>query len=108
MLDEPVQDHQLGRGGAEIGAQPIAHLTGSTNEFYLREWFRKNKLDITKSQLVSVPVENMPITIVQGQVDAIAPIIAVPTTAGTGSESRSAASCCRRPSPPWPRVRRPS
>ena len=51
----------------------IAHLTGSTNEFYLREWFRKNKLDITKSQLVSVPVENMPITIVQGQVDAIAP-----------------------------------
>jgi NitT/TauT family transport system substrate-binding protein len=51
----------------------IAHLTGSTNEVYLREWFRKNKLDITKSQLVSVPVENMPITIVQGQVDAIAP-----------------------------------
>ncbi len=51
----------------------IAHLTGSTNEFYLREWFRAHKLDITKSQLVSVPVENMPITIVQGQVDAIAP-----------------------------------
>jgi len=39
----------------------------------LREWFRKRKLDITKSQLVSVPVENMPITITQGLVDAIAP-----------------------------------
>ena len=51
----------------------IAHLTGSTNEVYLREWFRKNKLDISKSQLVSVPVENMPITISQGLVDAIAP-----------------------------------
>jgi ABC-type nitrate/sulfonate/bicarbonate transport system substrate-binding protein len=51
----------------------IAHLSGSTNEFYLREWFRKHKLDITKSQLVSVPVENMPITLVQGQVDAVAP-----------------------------------
>jgi ABC-type nitrate/sulfonate/bicarbonate transport system substrate-binding protein len=51
----------------------IAHLAGSTNEFYLREWFRKHKLDITKSQLVSVPVENMPITITQGQVDAVVP-----------------------------------
>ncbi|HEY2135435.1 MAG TPA: ABC transporter substrate-binding protein [Xanthobacteraceae bacterium] len=51
----------------------IAHLSGSTNEFYMREWFRKHNVDISKSQLVSVPVENMPITIVQGQVDAIAP-----------------------------------
>jgi len=51
----------------------IAHLTGSTNEVYLREWFRRNKLDITKSELVSVPVENMPITITQGLVDAVAP-----------------------------------
>src|SRR5439155_6946119 len=51
----------------------IAHLTGSTNEVYLREWFKKHKLDIAKSQLVSVPVENMPITISQGLVDAIAP-----------------------------------
>jgi ABC-type nitrate/sulfonate/bicarbonate transport system substrate-binding protein len=50
----------------------IAHLTGSTNEVYLREWFKKNHLDITKSQLVSVPVENMPITITQGLVDAVA------------------------------------
>jgi len=51
----------------------IGHLTGSTNEVYLREWFRRNKLDIAKSQLVSVPVENMPITITQGLVDAVAP-----------------------------------
>jgi NitT/TauT family transport system substrate-binding protein/sulfonate transport system substrate-binding protein len=51
----------------------IAHLTGTTNEVYLREWFKRNKLDIGKSQLVSVPVENMPITIAQGLVDAIAP-----------------------------------
>ena len=51
----------------------IAHLTGSTNEVYLKEWFRKHKLEISKSQLVSVPVENMPITISQGLVDAVAP-----------------------------------
>jgi ABC-type nitrate/sulfonate/bicarbonate transport system substrate-binding protein len=51
----------------------IAHLTGSTNEVYLREWFKRHKLDISKSQLVSVPVENMPITIQQGLVDAVAP-----------------------------------
>src|SRR5262249_31873623 len=51
----------------------IAHLTGSTNEVYLRAWFKKHGLDIGKSQLVSVPVENMPITITQGLVDAVAP-----------------------------------
>lgn len=51
----------------------IAHLTGTTNEVYLREWFKKHKLDISKSQLVSVPVENMPITLQQGLVDAVAP-----------------------------------
>ncbi len=51
----------------------IAHLTGSTNEVYMREWLRKNGVDISKVQLVSVPVENMPITISQGLVDAIAP-----------------------------------
>jgi NitT/TauT family transport system substrate-binding protein len=51
----------------------IAHLTGSTNEVYLKEWFKKHKLDISKSQLVSVPVENMPITIGQGLVDAVVP-----------------------------------
>jgi NitT/TauT family transport system substrate-binding protein/sulfonate transport system substrate-binding protein len=51
----------------------IAHLTGSTNEVYLREWFHRNNLDIAKSQLVSVPVENMPITLQQGLVDAAAP-----------------------------------
>jgi NitT/TauT family transport system substrate-binding protein len=51
----------------------IAHLTGSTNEVYLREWFKRHKLDISKSQLVSVPVENMPVTIGQGLVDAVVP-----------------------------------
>ena len=50
----------------------IAHLTGSTNEVYLRAWFKKHHLDIGKSQLVSVPVENMPITLTQGLVDAVA------------------------------------
>jgi ABC-type nitrate/sulfonate/bicarbonate transport system substrate-binding protein len=51
----------------------IAMLKGTTNEVYLREWFKKHKLDISKSELASVPVENMPITIRQGLVDAIAP-----------------------------------
>jgi len=51
----------------------IAHLADSTNEVYLREWFLKNKVDISKSRLVSVPVEDMPIAIVRGRVDAIVP-----------------------------------
>lgn len=51
----------------------IGYLKGSTNDIYLRAWFKREKLDISKSELVNVPVENMPITLVQGQVDAIAP-----------------------------------
>jgi ABC-type nitrate/sulfonate/bicarbonate transport system substrate-binding protein len=51
----------------------IAVLTGTTNDVYVRAWFKKHKLDITKSTIVSVPVENMPITLQQGLVDAVAP-----------------------------------
>jgi len=51
----------------------IGYLKGSTNDVYLRAWFKREKLDITKSELVNVPVENMPITLAQGQVDAVAP-----------------------------------
>jgi NitT/TauT family transport system substrate-binding protein len=51
----------------------IGYLKGSTNDVYLRAWFKREKLDISKSELVNVPVENMPITLVQGQVDAVAP-----------------------------------
>ena len=51
----------------------IGYLKGSTNDVYLRAWFKREKLDITKSELVNVPVENMPITLVQGQVDAVVP-----------------------------------
>ena len=51
----------------------IGYLKGTTNDVYLRAWFKREKLDISKSELVNVPVENMPITVVQGQVDAIAP-----------------------------------
>jgi ABC-type nitrate/sulfonate/bicarbonate transport system substrate-binding protein len=51
----------------------IGYLKGSTNDVYLRSWFKREELDISKSQLVNVPVENMPITLAQGQVDAIAP-----------------------------------
>jgi ABC-type nitrate/sulfonate/bicarbonate transport system substrate-binding protein len=51
----------------------IAYLAGSTNDVYLRAWFKKHGADITKSTLVSVPVANMPITISQGLVDAVVP-----------------------------------
>jgi ABC-type nitrate/sulfonate/bicarbonate transport system substrate-binding protein len=54
-------------------AREIGYLRGSTNDVYLRQWFKREKLDISKSELVNVPVENMPITLAQGQVDAIAP-----------------------------------
>jgi NitT/TauT family transport system substrate-binding protein len=51
----------------------IAYLRGSTNDVYLRMWFHKHKLDISKSQLLNVPVADMPITLTQGLADAIAP-----------------------------------
>jgi ABC-type nitrate/sulfonate/bicarbonate transport system substrate-binding protein len=51
----------------------IGYLKGSTNDVYLRQWFKREGLDISKSELLNVPVENMPITLVQGQVDAIVP-----------------------------------
>jgi NitT/TauT family transport system substrate-binding protein len=51
----------------------IGYLRGSTNDVYLRAWFKREKLDIGKSELVNVPVENMPITLAQGQVDAVVP-----------------------------------
>jgi len=51
----------------------IGYLKGSTNDVYMRQWFKREQLDISKSELVNLPVENMPITLVQGQVDAVVP-----------------------------------
>jgi NitT/TauT family transport system substrate-binding protein/sulfonate transport system substrate-binding protein len=51
----------------------IGYLRGSTNDVYLRQWFKKNKLDVTKSTLINLPVADMPISITQGVVDAVVP-----------------------------------
>ena len=51
----------------------IGYLRGSTNDVYMRQWFKKNKLDITKSTLINLPVADMPISITQGVVDAVVP-----------------------------------
>ena len=51
----------------------IGYLRGSTNDVYLRQWFKKNKLDISKSTLINLPVADMPISITQGVVDAVVP-----------------------------------
>jgi ABC-type nitrate/sulfonate/bicarbonate transport system substrate-binding protein len=56
-----------------LEGKKIAYLRGSTNDVYLRMWFHKHKLDISKSQLLNVPVADMPITLAQGLADAIAP-----------------------------------
>jgi NitT/TauT family transport system substrate-binding protein len=48
-------------------------FTAGTDEFYMKQWFRSRKLDITKSTLVSVLVEDMPVTVGQGVVDAVVP-----------------------------------
>ena len=50
----------------------VAILTGSTNEVYARQWLRRNGVDQGKVKFVSVPVEDMPITLRQGLVDAVA------------------------------------
>lgn len=48
-------------------------FTAGTDEYYLKQWFRRQKLDIAKSQLVSVLPEDMPVTVSQGLVDAVVP-----------------------------------
>ncbi len=48
-------------------------FTAGTDEFYMKQWFRREKLDITKMTLVSVLVEDMPVTLSQGVVDATVP-----------------------------------
>jgi ABC-type nitrate/sulfonate/bicarbonate transport system substrate-binding protein len=50
----------------------VAILTGSTNEVYVKEWLRQKGVDQSKIKFVSVPVEDMPITLRQGLVDAVA------------------------------------
>jgi NitT/TauT family transport system substrate-binding protein len=55
-----------------IEGKRIAYLKGSTLDVYMRAWFKREKLDISKVELINVPVENMPITLAQGQVDAAA------------------------------------
>lgn len=57
---------------ASLVGKKIAILAGSTNEVYLREWFRKHGLDIKTAQLVGMPVEDTPVGITQGLVDAVA------------------------------------
>ncbi len=48
----------------------IAYTAG-TNEYYMRQWFQKNRLDITKAQPVSMLVEDMPVALNQSLVDAV-------------------------------------
>lgn len=51
----------------------IGYLRGSTNDVYLRQWFKKHKLDIGKSTLINLPVADMPISVTQGVVDVVVP-----------------------------------
>jgi ABC-type nitrate/sulfonate/bicarbonate transport system substrate-binding protein len=48
-------------------------FTAGTDEYYMKQWFRREKLDISKSQTVSVLPEDMPVTVSQGLVDAVVP-----------------------------------
>lgn len=48
-------------------------FTAGTDEYYMKQWFRRQKLDITKSQTVSILVEDMPVTVSQSLVDAVVP-----------------------------------
>jgi len=67
------KDRGIDASPKSIEDKRIGYLKGSTNDVYLRQWFKREKLDIGKAQLVNVPVENMPITLLQGQVDAVVP-----------------------------------
>jgi ABC-type nitrate/sulfonate/bicarbonate transport system substrate-binding protein len=56
-----------------LEGKKIGYLRGSTNDVYMRQWFKKNKLDVSKSTLINLPVADMPISITQGVVDAVVP-----------------------------------
>ena len=58
---------------ASLYGKTIALLTGGIVEVYLKQWVHKTGLDSSKIRYVSVPVENMPVTISQGLVDAVCP-----------------------------------
>jgi ABC-type nitrate/sulfonate/bicarbonate transport system substrate-binding protein len=55
-----------------FAGKTVALLTGSTNEVYVKEWLRQKGVDQAGIKFVSVPVEDMPITLRQGLVDAVA------------------------------------
>lgn len=45
-------------------------FTAGTNEYYMKQWMRKKNIDIAKVQIVSMLVEDMPVALSQGLVDA--------------------------------------
>jgi NitT/TauT family transport system substrate-binding protein len=57
---------------SSLVGKTVAILTGSTNEVYMKEWLRQKGVDQSKIKFVSVPIEDMPITLRQGLVDAVA------------------------------------
>jgi NitT/TauT family transport system substrate-binding protein len=57
---------------ASMLGKKIGFTTG-TDEYYMKQWFRREKLDIGKSQIVSLLPEDMPVTISQSLVDAVVP-----------------------------------
>ena len=51
----------------------VAILTGSIVEVYFQTWKNKHKVDQSKFKTVSLPIENMPVSLRQGLVDAVVP-----------------------------------
>ena len=45
-------------------------FTAGTNEYYMKQWFRKHNVDPAKVQVVSMLVEDMPVALSQSLVDA--------------------------------------
>jgi NitT/TauT family transport system substrate-binding protein len=48
-------------------------FTAGTDEYYMRQWFRKNNIDIGKAQIISMLVEDMPVALNQSLMDAVVP-----------------------------------
>jgi ABC-type nitrate/sulfonate/bicarbonate transport system substrate-binding protein len=67
------KDRGITKDPKSFEGKKIGYLRGSTNDVYLRQWFKKNKGDISKSTLINIPVADMPISVVQGLVDAVVP-----------------------------------
>ncbi|MBS7700656.1 MULTISPECIES: ABC transporter substrate-binding protein [unclassified Chelatococcus] len=67
------KDRGVTADAKSLVGKKIGSLAGSTQEVYLLEYLARNGVDPKQVQIVNVPVPDMPISLMQGVVDATVP-----------------------------------